>query len=62
MIYFRGIIIYFVLIFISFNDFLFSNNFKILVKINNQIVTSYDIEKELYVEYERSSLSSLFWY
>lgn len=47
MIYFRGIIIYFVLIFISFNDFLFSNNFKILVKINNQIVTNYDLQNEI---------------
>tara|TARA_Y100000992_G_scaffold297532_1_gene261260 strand:+ start:872 stop:1516 length:645 start_codon:yes stop_codon:yes gene_type:complete len=47
MIYFRGIIIYFVLIFISFNDFLFSNNFKILVQINNQIVTNYDLQNEI---------------
>ena len=47
MINFKRIIIYLVLIFISFNDFLFSNEFKILVKIDNQIVTNYDLQNEI---------------
>ena len=47
MINFKRIIIYLVLIFISFNDFLFSNEFKILVKIDNQIVTNYDLQMRL---------------
>ena len=45
MIYKKTIIIF--LIFFSFNNFSYSKiNFQIIMKVNNQIVTTYDLEKE----------------